>query len=174
MGSFEVQGLWWIPESEDHKVPGVLSWSPDSGGTLKLVGRLWPVVLLDNELPGGGVQKYRDRTHENDRSYPVVLGEVEHNSYTLLNAFQTSKRDWSLEQSTETVHVNAVLEGGWFDRPEVEVDRVRFRLRDLADWVDVTGLEMTYPRMDVDSDGDEFAVVTARSRQFLISECGGT
>lgn len=163
MGSFEVQGLWWIPESEDHKVPGVLSWSPDGGGTLKLVGQLWPVILLDNELPGGGVQKYRDRTHEHDHSYPVVLGEVEHNSYTLLNAFQTSKRDWSLEQSTETVHANAVLEGGWFDGPEVEVDRVRFRLRDLADWVDVTGLEMTYPRMDVDGDGDEFAVVTARS-----------
>lgn len=160
VASFEVQGLWWLPEHEDHKVPGVLSWDSDRGGTLRLVGQLWPVVLLDNALPGGGVQKYRDPSRDDDRSYPVVLGEVEGKEYTLLNAFQTSKRDWSLEQSTEAVHANAVLEDAWFDGPEVEVDQVIFRMRDLAAWVDVTGLDAEYPRME--RAGEEYVVITAR------------
>jgi len=161
MEPFEVQGLWWLPEHEDHRVPGVLSWDPNRGGTLRLVGQLWPVVLLDNELPSGQVQKYRDHSHDTDPSYPVVLGQAEKTEYTLLNGFQTMKRDWSLEQSTETVHVNAVLEGAFFDGPDIEVDRARFRMRDLAGWVDVSGLEVTHPRMD--RTGEEFAIVSATS-----------
>jgi hypothetical protein len=168
MESFEVQGLWWLPEHDDNKVPGALSWDPNSGGTLRLVGQLWPVVLLDNELPNGQVQKYRDHNHDSDRLYPVVLGKEEKTAYTLLNGFQTMKRDWSLEQSAETVHVNAVLEGALFDGPDIEIDQARFRMRDLAGWVDVSGLEITYPRMD--RTGEEYAVVAATSMpDFVVS-----
>lgn len=171
MEPFEVQGLWWLPEHEENKVPGVLSWDPDGGGTLRLIGQLWPVVLLENKLPSGQVQKYRDHSHDRDRTYPVVLGQVEKTAYTLLNAFQTMKRDWSLEQSTETVHVNALLEGAFFDGPDLEVDHARFRVRDLAGWVDVSGLDVSHPRMD--RTGEEFAIVSATARpDFVVASAG--
>lgn len=161
MGTFEVPGVWWLPEHEDHKVPGVFRWDDIAGGTLQLIGQLRPVVLLDNVLPDGRVQKYRDHSGERDGSYPVVLGEVEHETYTLFNAFQTLWRDWSLDQSTETVHANAVLEGAWYSGPEPDVDRAVVKMRDLAGWVNVSGLDFSSPRLD--GAGEEFAVLTARS-----------
>jgi hypothetical protein len=153
--------MWWLPEHQHHKVPGMFTWDETAGGTLRLVGQLRPVVLLDNELPDGRVQKYRDRPGDDDRSYPVVLGEVGHESYTLFNAFQTLLRDWSLEQSTETVHANAVLEGAWYDGPDPDVVRAVMHMRDLAGWVNVSGLDSVHPRLD--GTGAEFAVIKARS-----------
>jgi hypothetical protein len=161
VGEFEVQGMWWLPDHEDHKVPGVFSWDDDGGGSLRLVGQLRPVTLLDNELPDGRVQKYRDHSRDDDKIYPVVLGAVERQEFTLLSAFQTHWRDWSLEHAMETVHANAVLEGAWFGDPDVEADRARFRMRDLASWVNESGLDAASPRLD--RTGEEFAVLTARS-----------
>lgn len=159
MKSFEVHGLWWLPEHDNHQVPGVLCWDPSRGGALRLVGQLWPIRLLDNELAGGDVQKYRDRSHDLDKTYPLIHGQSEKTAFTLINSFQKSKRDWSLEQSSETVHVNALLEGAFFETPDLPVDRARLSMRDLADWVDISGLKVTYPSSE--GAGDEFVVVAA-------------
>lgn len=159
MESFQAHGLWWLPEHQEHRVPGVLSWDEESGGTLRLVGQLWPIVIRQNILPNGNVQKVRDRSHEADRSYPVVHGEAEGAAYTLVNSFQSAKRDWSLEQTSETVHVNAVVKGAFFEAPDLQVGQAVFRVRDLAGWVGTSGLELTYP--DEPWVGDQYALVSA-------------
>ncbi len=38
--SFEARGGWWLPERPDHKIPGILTFSPQSGGELSLLGNL--------------------------------------------------------------------------------------------------------------------------------------
>lgn len=166
-----MHGFWWLPGHQDQRVPGVLSWDPNTGGTLRLVGQLWPIVIQHSVLPDGHVQEYRDRTHDTDRSYPVVYGEAENAAYTLLNTFQIRKRDWSLTQSSETVRVNSVLKGGFFGTPELHVGQALFRLRDLAGWIGANGLELAYP--DEPWVGDWFATVSAtRLPKFVVPSRG--
>lgn len=171
MESFEVQGLWWLPEYADHQVPGVLSWDPARGGTLKLVGQLLPIVMLDNVLSDGQVQKYRDHDPERGGTYPVVHGLDGKSHYTLCNAFQMTMRDWSLERSVETVRVNSVLTGAFFSDPDIDVDTAVFRMRDLAGWVGASGVEVTHPL--IRGDGDEFAVVSAKHLPEIVVPTAG-
>jgi hypothetical protein len=36
--AFIVQGAWWEPANPDQQLTGALTWSPDSGGELDLLG----------------------------------------------------------------------------------------------------------------------------------------
>ena len=57
----DVQGIWWLPGSPDHKVHGWFSWDPEEGGTLRLAGTLRPQAWVENALPDGHVQRYLER-----------------------------------------------------------------------------------------------------------------
>ena len=35
---FEIKGLWWLPENPDKKLTGTLSYDPEDGAVLELVG----------------------------------------------------------------------------------------------------------------------------------------
>lgn len=52
---------WWLPEHVDNQVPGALTWDPARRGTLRLVGQLFAIVLLDIVLSDGQGQKFRDQ-----------------------------------------------------------------------------------------------------------------
>lgn len=159
MDGFEVQGQWWLPDHPEHRITGTLSWDPTSGGTLKLLGQLRPRVVIEHPLPDGQVQ--RVVKDDQDRSYPLVFGQVEDHPYTLLDAFMSFKRRWSPTESTEHVHVNALVDGAWFDDRTVDVDRASVTVRDLAEWVGTSGLKMAYPRID-DGGTAEYQVSATR------------
>ena len=38
MESFELNGIWWLPENENKKVSGTLKFDPVDGGSLELIG----------------------------------------------------------------------------------------------------------------------------------------
>ena len=167
MGStLDVQGVWWLPEHEDHKVPGWFTWDPDSGGELRLQGELRPVVWKDNVLQDGTVQKYREPRARAESEYPVIHGQVEMQAYTLLGCFSASVREFSFEDSVERVHVNAVLEGACFMGDDLRADRAIFGIRHLTGWVGLTALSSEYPKLDKGTD-DRFAVLTAASLSAL-------
>jgi len=35
---FELKGYWWLPHSEENKLPGTLIYSQEDGATLELAG----------------------------------------------------------------------------------------------------------------------------------------
>lgn len=90
--SLDVLGEWWLPGHEDHKVTGRLRWDVVEGGTLELLGEVRPLELKDNVLPDGSVQKYREPLTKIDQQYPVILGEVDDEGYTLLGSWSLNSR----------------------------------------------------------------------------------
>ncbi len=173
--TLDLQGRWWLPGHDDHRVFGTLRWDPDSGGTLHVEGELRPVVWKDNVLADGSIQKYRDDRGDQQRNYPVVLGQADNRAYTLLDCFRLSLREHGGDEATERVHVNRVLDGAWFDdRDGLRVDRVVVDLRHLTGWVGHSGLSAAHPRMNGD-DADVFTVATAKTLpSFQTAHAGGS
>ncbi|NYI70808.1 hypothetical protein GGQ54_001368 [Naumannella cuiyingiana] len=172
--SFDCQGRWWLPEHQDHKVFGTFRWDPASGGTLELQGELTPIVVRDNLLPDGTVQRYRERPATVRHEYAIIRGQVERKAYTLLDSFQLSLRELDLDDSIQRVHVNRLLEGAWYDDPsELVADRVVIDLRHLTGWVKQSGLSTDHPRHEA-VDDDRFSIVTARILPTLTVAHGDT
>lgn len=171
--TLDLRGRWWLPEHEDHQVFGTLSWNAEDGGTLYLHDELRPVIWLDNVLADGSVQRYRADRGDVQRTYPLILGRVGNRAYTLLDSFRLTAREYDEDDRTEKVHVNRFLEGAWFDDPhELRIDRLVIDMRHLTGWVNISGLEVEWPRADGVDEG-VFAVVTAKTRSPFTTERDG-
>ncbi|WP_162799167.1 hypothetical protein [Nocardioides sp. 616] len=162
----DVLAYWWLPDYPDRRVPGRLTWDPDRGGDLKLMGELRKPVILDNHLADGGVQKYRVRPNKLERHYPVILGSHKTNAgreeaYTLLNSLSLNSVGFhGLEEFPEHISPGALLHGAWYTDPsEIEADRAIFDLSHLSSWVNLSGLEIEYPQLS-GSHVDPFIVIT--------------
>ncbi|MEO6606454.1 MAG: hypothetical protein ABIN55_12625, partial [Aeromicrobium sp.] len=173
--TLDVLGYWWLPEHEDHKVPGRFTWDVEEGGNLDLLGELIPLELKDNALAGGRVQKYRERRTKLQNQFPIIHGEVRRQAFTLLNSFSLNGVGLSgLEEAPEHVAVNGVLVGAWYtDRDGIEVDRAIFHMRHLTTWVDTDSITTKYPLMDGEQDGP-YIVITARQAPAYIARFGST
>lgn len=151
---------WWLPERPDRRIPGRLTWDPDTGGDLELLGELREPQILDNHLPSGGIQKYRARQHKRDRRYPVIHGSRitksgHEDAYTLLHSLSLNSPGFhGLTEYPEHISAGAVIHGAWYTDPaDIEADRAIFCIRHLSTWVDTEGLETTYPALEGDTDG---------------------
>ncbi|TFB87874.1 hypothetical protein E3O11_03465 [Cryobacterium levicorallinum] len=71
-------GHWWLPENPDHKVPGVLTYAPGDGLTLRMIGG-WEYRNISTPAPDVTV------VHEGLRSWPVVHGTAQNKRITLLD-----------------------------------------------------------------------------------------
>jgi hypothetical protein len=163
----DVLAYWWLPDRPERRVPGRLTWDPDEGGDLQLMGELREPVILDNPLPSGGVQKYRSHPAPLERQYPVILGSHttsagHEEAYTLLHSLSLNAVGFhGLEEYPEHISPGAVLQGAWYTDPsDIEADRAIFDLSHLSAWVSTSGLEVSYPRLDGDVDGP-YTVITA-------------
>jgi len=82
MESFSAMGTWWIPDAEDRKVAGTVSFNRD--GTILLSIS----EALEEASPSGVTKSTR---------YPVILGDTrDGKELTLLGAFVTSRASHSI------------------------------------------------------------------------------
>lgn len=49
--SFEYEGLWWLPENSDDQVPGKVTFSPNNGVYLELLGSFGSVETIEYKAP---------------------------------------------------------------------------------------------------------------------------
>ncbi len=143
----DVEGVWWLPESPDHKVPGWFRYDQDNGGHLRLAGALRSLNWVDNELPDGTVQRFVGQRPDEDKVYSRIHGQAGHRLFNLEDAFQLSLTDGVCREADafESVHVNWLITGAWFegdDRPEVHQAVVEFQ--DLTTWVDNDALRLDW------------------------------
>lgn len=168
-----LRGRWWLPEHEDHRVYGTLTWDPEEGGTLHLHDELRPVVWLDNVLEDGSIQRYRADRGDIRRTYPVVFGRVEDRAITLLDSFRLKAREYDEDERSEKVHVNRFLDGAWFNDPdELRVDRLVIDMRHLTGWVDHSGLDIEWPHV-TGTDPEVFGAITASTLPTFETDQGG-
>jgi hypothetical protein len=162
----EVQGLWWLPDDPEHKVPGWLTFSFEDGGELRLSGALRGDSWVEEVLPDGTVERsrtYDSRTEREQSIYPRVHGRSGRTLYNLEDCFRVQKQEHHpAEYVTEKVHVNQFLRGALFEADESapEFDRCVVQLRHLTTWVAHSGLsseDLPFPR----EDGQPFVAMRA-------------
>lgn len=167
--AIDVLGYWWLPEHDDHKVPGRFTWDPEGGGDLDLLGELIPFELKDNLLADGRVQKYRERRTKLQNQFPIIHGEAQRQAYTLLNSFSLNGPGLSdLEESPEHVATNGVLVGAWYtDNADLEADRAIFHMRHLTSWVNTDSITTRHPHLDGEPDGPYIAITARQAPAYV-------
>jgi hypothetical protein len=168
----DVQGVWWLPETPEHKVPGWLRYDFEDGGELRLAGSLRAPDWVVNPLPSGEVQRSIDEPPRDKRVYPRIHGQSGDQLFNLEDSFQTSiQRHLCREDdSAERIHVNWFLTGAWFDQGEKpEFDNAVVHLQHLTDWVNHTGLEPDYFRSEP---GAPFAIARANTLERFCAPAG--
>lgn len=158
----DVQGVWWLPETPDHKVPGWLRYDMATGGELRLSGSLRPLEWLESRRDDVVVQRVIAEPPRDLRTYPRIHGQSGRRLFHLEDSFQTSIEHYLCREddSAEKIHVNWLLTGAWFDgEDQVEFEKSVVRFQHLTDWVEHSGLETDYVNQDPDA-----PFVTARAK----------
>ena len=163
--TLEVQGLWWLPEDEEHKVGGTFKWSAEDGGSLSLIGTLREDTWEERPLPGGSTQRVRTspRWPSEPEVHAVIHGQVGRECYTLLDCL-TANRQGSFESAvpSQRLAFSSALKGrAWFvDLDDAAFDRMVIDMRHLTAWINRGGLSIEYPALPRASDAP-FATITA-------------
>ncbi|WP_337007373.1 MULTISPECIES: HEPN domain-containing protein [unclassified Microbacterium] len=129
-------GHWWLPEEPDKKVPGVLSFKPESGLRLRLIGG-WDYHVTRPGLNGSTIV-----TNE-VKSWPMVHGYGGNKPVTLLNASLATARGGLFgEPDTLEVRASTALVGALMETP----DEAAFvagvgDIEDLTVWSRRSGVE---------------------------------
>jgi hypothetical protein len=138
----EWTGKWWLPEQPDQKVAGVLTYDPDQGILLRLIGG-WDYEVTLEMQNGSAV------TMGQLKQWPLVLGTASNGqAVTLLDASATeAKRTYSVnkaDDSPDFLHLtSATLMVGCHLRSPNEAAFVAGAMcvENLTTWSERTGVE---------------------------------
>lgn len=150
----DVHGMWWLPETPEHKVPGWLRYDLENGGELRLSGSLRPPQWVVSRRGKQVVQRTIAEPSADKRIYPRIHGQSGRKLFHLEDSFQVKIECYLCreEDAAEKIHVNWLLTGAWFDGDEqVEFDKATVRFQRLTDWVDHSGLETDSFERDADA-----------------------
>ncbi|MGW4905966.1 ApeA N-terminal domain 1-containing protein [Streptomyces sp. NPDC004270] len=148
--NFEAEGLWWLPDYEDQKVAGILSYSPDSGSELRLIGTL------------------STARGSHDVIYERIHGLANGQQYHLEDCYQKSYKGslFSPGGETEAIHVQHVFRGVHYTGPdEPSADRVTANLRYLTQWVGHQGITIQHYSFQEQEMGKPFASLQASKQK---------
>jgi ApeA N-terminal domain 1 len=124
------RGRFWLPGQRDQDQRGVLTYSPDNGVLLTLIGGFDDAVWL----PGTG------STHvlsERSRAWPVVHGIVGRMPVTLLDCVAASSKSYMFvgEVSEQEIRTSEALVGALLKEPDRQLfSGVTIELENLTEW----------------------------------------
>lgn len=144
----EFPGFFWLPETPETKVPGVLSISAQGEVRLSLIGELRsmlafaPVtVSADGSTHVSVTEDSQDRAGQ----YSRVLGQSRQTFLTLEDGYQTRHQSHLFGgMPAQELGFNKCFEGVAFEEGEaLAFDRLRVGLQHLTHWVGESGLTET-------------------------------
>lgn len=119
MEPIEYEGLWWLPEKPGDQVCGTLTYDPQDGAVLKLIGLFEAEGVFDASLRP-----------------EIILGIVNRNLVTLYKCIQTEAGFNMPGIATSQFQALVVLLGEHFSRAEnIKFDRISVRYPGLEEWV---------------------------------------
>lgn len=136
-------GQWWRPEDPDNKVPGVLTYSPDKGLRLRLIGG-WQYNVTRPGKNGSTV------VTDELQHWPVVVGIGDGKFITLLSVHVTAARSFSLGEMFGTpdkleLRAQTALVGVHMDDPdEPAFTAASAHVEDMTVWSRRTGIQETH------------------------------
>jgi hypothetical protein len=126
--SFEYEGAFWLPGSQDAAVVGRIAFEPMAGASLFLYGHL------------GNLQA---ATAVDSPEFPVALGVAGGKELVLLDCQQTNFTFQAPGIPRTRYHVRVVLLGAHFDVEHTFFDEVSIEIHSLAQWARRTGLSIS-------------------------------
>lgn len=132
----EWKGYWWIPEKPEDEVPGVLTYKPDEGIKLSLIGGF--DILENTEYENGGIG-----FTGNYKNPEVIYGICNDNKITLLENRLTGKNSVSIGHKNGKISIRLVdqkfkseyiLEGIHLDNNNSVFHECIFSLENMSTW----------------------------------------
>ncbi|MBW7941599.1 MAG: hypothetical protein H3C64_04190 [Candidatus Kuenenia stuttgartiensis] len=129
---FELKGYWWLPDSEENKLPGTLTYSQEDGADLELVG-----VFDSKKL-------------EPIQQLPIILGVTQQGkSITLYKCIISSWAYPLVGLGGGKYLVHFVFEGVHFEAEEkIRFNQLCGSYTDLDAWVDIYGFAIEVDTAD--------------------------
>lgn len=141
---FEVRGEWWLPGTADRKVPGILTFSPQGGAGLSLLGSLRSTLEEGEHRQKDGVVRVAmtQAALERSGSYPCLYGASGDTAYTLQDCLRVRSSNRVFRgQGSEAIRVTRVLRGAFLDEDEaLKATGISFGLAHLVSWIGETGI----------------------------------
>ncbi|WP_366183524.1 HEPN domain-containing protein [Flavobacterium ovatum] len=131
---FEIQGLWFLPENKEKRVPGTLRFDPVEGATLELIGSFDDFGILH-------------RKHQSEAF--IILGLSINSEYiTLYNCFNVARRGQTYRKGNESgpafekYIVNFILKGHHFETEEsLQFNEIKSSMQNFDEWLNITGFK---------------------------------
>ncbi len=126
---FKYQGMWWIPGRDTEKTAGRLSFDPQEGITLDLIGSFQ------------GIQDMTTRFRERE----IILGALSNGkNVTLCKCSQAkSSRSFPGSVATSSSYVDRAFVGVHFQKKEdITFKRLSVRYSFLDEWVDMSAFDV--------------------------------
>ena len=135
MEEFEFEGLWWLPETPEARVPGSLAFSPDSGASLDLLGSL--------KDPGNHFAALGREMVESER----ILGlSSKGKPVTLWNCWESHKRVNLAGFTKTSFHADVVIVGAHLGGAEdAQFKKMSTEYRHLDEWAGISGFAIKIP-----------------------------
>lgn len=125
MKEFRRVGLWWLPGQEDKALGGTLSYHPDEGAKLELIGALKKV---DNATDAS--------------QFDTILGVAEGDQITLHQCIETRYSFGMPGAQLHTFNIGMVLVGRHFhSADDIAFEELGLDFLYLQDWVGISGVK---------------------------------
>ena len=126
---FRYQGVWWLPNKPDNKVPGSLEFDPQTGATLELMG---PLEEIQNKTKMLAID--------------IILGSTtDGKDITLSKCFQTESNIHHPGTTTSTFYIDMVLIGVHFKKNEdIKFNSISVQFTHLDEWAHFGSFETQY------------------------------
>ncbi|WBQ06822.1 hypothetical protein [Kribbella sp. CA-293567] len=166
--SFEVNGNWWLPGKSEDPVAGRLTFDPESGIELALVGTLTShkkTVLED----GSTVTELSESTLGGDHDF--VHGFNGKESYTLIDCFTAkSSTTFPSMYGEEVIRANSMVKGAHFaGEGPMDAEGFTIRTKYLAHWMDTPGFEADPDGKPQDEMSKTLRIVQRPAESFILA-----
>lgn len=146
-----IKGWFYLPESPSNRVPGLLTWKPDDGATLELIGGFSPGPAYQRTDTGGlvaheGAGEVRPGTlfGESDSGEAVTLWDAQRGSYTTGLFDGTHEEFWHSSWMCTGAHISSPLDAV-VKRAVMTVDELYYLTDDgrffPPQWAKIEGVE---------------------------------
>jgi len=128
------RGRFWLPDSPDNVQRGILTYTPDKGVRLALIGGFDDAVWLPTENPHTRVLSSASRR------WPVIYGEASKQAVTLIDCAAVRSSSYFMGKEGERVEEQEIratrcLLGVWLTDPDAQVfSQISLEIENLTEW----------------------------------------
>lgn len=174
----EFPGFYWLPETPETKIPGVMTISAEGEVRLSLIGELRSLLAfapVTVNADGSSHVSVTEDSRDQASQYSRVLGQSRQTFLTLEDGYESRHQSALFGgMPTQELGFNQCFEGVAIEEGVgLTFDRLRFGLQHLTEWVGESGLSETIQFPDGDQPRVQTLQLTALGERTVELQGGG-